>query len=155
MDIKELAELAAMPVRNVRYLIAQKFVDGPDTSAGPVNAVYTERHLEQLRLYQSLRDAGLSQQAIRAMTEEREPSEVAQRMQEVARHVAPGIEMRIVPALVPGDLDREELVHRILGILSDLGVSKKGNANVDAQDEDRRSAGEDEAQGRRPRQRRR
>src|SRR5437762_2057686 len=111
-----------MPVRNVRYLIAEGLIDAPNTDGGPVNAVYSERHLEQLRLYQTLRDAGMSQQEIRAMTEGRDPAEVASGLQSVIRRIAPGIELKVVPALVPDAVDRDELVQRILGALSVLGI---------------------------------
>jgi DNA-binding transcriptional MerR regulator len=152
VDIRKLADLAAMPVRNVRYLITEGFVDHPDTKDGAVNAVYGERHLAQLRLYQTLRDAGCSQQEIRAMTAGRDPAEVARGLEAVVRHVLPGIEVRVVPALVPADVDRDELVQRILGALEVLGISKKGSEHADAQKQNRRSAGE--AQGRRSRHRR-
>lgn len=151
MDIRKLAELTGMPVRNVRYLIAEGFIDRPDTNEGAVNAVYGERHLAQLRVYQTLRDAGRSQAEIRTLIAGRDPAEVARELEAVVRHVLPGIEMRIVPALVPDGLGRDELVQRILGALEILGISKEWNEHAAAQDEDRGSAGE--AQGRRSRQR--
>jgi DNA-binding transcriptional MerR regulator len=154
VDIRELAELAEMPVRNVRYLISEGFVDQPAAREGvKLGRDYGDRHLLQLRTYKKLRDAGLSQQAIRLMTEGREPSDVEQGLQETVRTVVPGIEMRIVPALVPEGLERDELVQRILEALAALGISREGTTHADGQDEDRGSAGE--AQGRRARQRRR
>lgn len=152
MDIRKLAELSGMPVRNVRYLITEGFVDGPDVEEGAkVGRIYGDRHLTQLRVYQTLRDAGRSQKEILALIADRDPVEVARQLEAVVRHVAPGIEVRVVPALVPDGLGRDELVQRILGALDVLGVSNEGKTHADGRNEVRGSAGE--AQGRRPRQR--
>jgi len=146
VDIKELAHRAAMPSRNVRYLIAEGFVDPPDLEHGKANATYGEQHLEQLRLYQTLRDAGLSQRQIRARIEGRAASEILAEVDEVVRQLAPGLEIKMRVSLLPADMNIEEVITRVRGMLEAVMQSRsvrpkksakakgKHNAHVAAED---------------------
>jgi DNA-binding transcriptional MerR regulator len=118
VDIKELAQRAAMPVRNVRYLISEKFVDPPRTDeGGKAHAHYGEEHLAQIRMYQHLRDAGMSQRQVRAHIEGRSVSEVIAGINEVVRRLAPGLELKVTASLIPGDVNVDEVLARVRSIL--------------------------------------
>jgi DNA-binding transcriptional MerR regulator len=118
VDLKELAKRAAMPTRNVRYLISEKFVDPPRTDVGgKAHAHYGEEHLAQIRMYQHLRDAGMSQRQVRAHIEGRSVSEVIAGINEVLRRLAPGLELKVTASLIPEDLDVDEVLARVRSIL--------------------------------------
>jgi DNA-binding transcriptional MerR regulator len=141
MDIKELANRAAMPVRNIRYLITEGFVDRPNLDQGRANATYGERHLEQIRLYQTLRDAGLSQREISQRIEGRSASDVFAEVDEVVRRIGPGIELKVTGSLVPNDLDIEEAVARVRSVLESVkqgksvsSAKRKGKRHAHAED---------------------
>lgn len=82
LTIEELAERAGVPVRTIRYYIAEGLLPGPGTRGKA--AVYDERHWLRLRLIRRLVDqrvplatiktrlAGLSLVEIRALLEEEE-----------------------------------------------------------------------------------
>ena len=118
MDIKELAQRAAMPIRNVRYLISEKFVDPPRTDeGGKAHADYGEEHLAQLRMYQHLRDAGMSQRQIRAHIEGRSVREVIAGIDDVVRRLAPGLELKVTASLIPEDVDVDEVLAHVRSVL--------------------------------------
>lgn len=139
MDINELAREGGAPVRMVRYLISEGYIDPPKVKAGNKKAAtYENRHLDQLRLYLHLRDAGLSQKEItgRKITKN-SASKVLKGLNEVVRHrIVPGIELKVTASLVPADADAGEITQRILGILSVLGVRTKRKGHVDAERND-------------------
>jgi DNA-binding transcriptional MerR regulator len=125
VDIKELAQRAAMPIRNVRYLISENFVDPPRTDeGGKAHAHYGEQHLAQIRVYQHLRDAGMSQQQIRAHIKGRSVSEVIAGIDEVVRRLAPGLELKVTASLIPGDVDVDEVLARVRSILETVTQGK-------------------------------
>jgi DNA-binding transcriptional MerR regulator len=82
LSIEELAERAGVPVRTIRYYIAEGLLPGPGTRGKA--AVYDERHWLRLRLIRRLADqrvplatikarlAGLSLAEIRALLDEAE-----------------------------------------------------------------------------------
>ncbi|WP_243367634.1 MerR family transcriptional regulator [Fundidesulfovibrio soli] len=73
-DIDELASLAGLPRRTVRYYIQEGLVDRPEGSRK--GATYGSRHLEQLLAIRRWRDSGLSLERIRQLLAERAaPSE--------------------------------------------------------------------------------
>lgn len=118
----------------VRYLISEGFIDPPEVEAGNKKAAsYQSRHLAQLRLYLHLKDAGLSQKEIRQRIAERPASEVLDGLNEVVRRIVPGIELKVTASLVPANADAEEITQRILGVLSVLGVSTKGEEHAEAE----------------------
>lgn len=131
-----------MPVRNVRYLIAEGFVDPPRTDdGGKANASYGEGHLAQLRVYQHLRDAGLSQREIRKRIEGRSADEIMKGIDEVVRRLAPGLELKVTASLIPPDLDVGDIISRVRGILEVFKHGhrtkpRKGKHNADAAAED-------------------
>ena len=118
MDIKELAQRAAMPIRNVRYLISEKFVDPPRTDeGGKAHADYGEEHLAQLRMYQHLRDAGMSQRQIRAHIEGRSVREVIKGIDEVVCQLAPGLKLKVTASLIPENVDVDKVLARVRSVL--------------------------------------
>jgi DNA-binding transcriptional MerR regulator len=137
VDIKELAKEGGTPVRMVRYLKSEGFIDPPELqSKDKASASYGERHLAQLRLYLHLKDAGLSQAEIRERIAARPAAETLDGLDEVVRRIAPGIELKITASLVPADADAAEITQRILGVLSVLGVSTEGKKHADAEHQD-------------------
>jgi DNA-binding transcriptional MerR regulator len=125
MDIKELAERAAMPIRNVRYLISEKFVDPPRIDeGGKAHAHYGEEHLAQIQMYQHLRDAGMSQRQIRTHIEGRSVSEVIEGIDQVVRRLAPGLELKVTASLIPGNIDVDEVLARVRSILETVKLGK-------------------------------
>ncbi|WFU44144.1 MerR family transcriptional regulator [Bradyrhizobium sp. CB82] len=148
MDIKELAQRAAMPIRNVRYLISENFVDPPRTDeGGKAHAHYGEEHLAQIRVYQHLRDAGMSQREIRAHIEGRSAHEVIKGIDEVVRQLAPGLKLKVTASLIRGDVDVDEVLARVRSILETVKHGKsvksarsgklKGRRNARSEAEDR------------------
>ena len=125
MDIKELAQRAAMPIRNVRYLISEKFVDPPRTDeGGKAHAHYGEEHIAQIRMYQHLRDAGMSQRQIRAHIEGRSVREVIKGIDEVVRQLVPGLKLKVTASLIPEDVDVDEVLARVRSILETVKQGK-------------------------------
>jgi DNA-binding transcriptional MerR regulator len=118
VDIKELAQRAAMPIRNVRYLISEKFVEPPRTDeGGKAHAHYGEEHLAQIRMYQHLRDAGMSQRQIRAHIEGRSVREVIKGIDEVVCQLAPGLKLKVTASLIPEDVDVDEVLAHVRSVL--------------------------------------
>jgi DNA-binding transcriptional MerR regulator len=138
VDIKQLASEAGTPVRMVRYLISEGFVDPPKMlTKDKASASYGERHLTQLRLYLHMKDAGLSQNDIRERISERSPAEMLAGIDEVVRRIAPGIELKVTASLVPANADADEIKQRIMGALAVLGIeTEKGKAHADAENQD-------------------
>jgi DNA-binding transcriptional MerR regulator len=125
VDIKELAQRAAMPIRNVRYLISEKFVDPPRTDeGGKAHADYGEEHLAQIRMYQHLRDAGMSQRQIRAHIEGRSVREVIKGIDEVVCQLAPGLKLKVTASLISGDVNVDEMLARVRSILETVKQGK-------------------------------
>jgi len=141
VDIKELAQRAAMPIRNVRYLISEKFVDPPRTDAGgKAHADYGEEHLAQIRMYLHLRDAGMSQRQIRAHIEGRSVREVIKGIDEVVRQLAPGLKLKVTASLVPGDVDVDEVLARVRSILETVKQGKSVKSAKSGKSKGRRHA---------------
>ena len=67
-DIEELAALAGLPRRTVRYYIQEGLVDRP--SGSRKGATYGGRHLEQLLSIRRWKDSGLTLERIRQLLEE-------------------------------------------------------------------------------------
>lgn len=100
-SIHDLATLASVPTRTVRFYIAQGLMDRPHGAKR--GAWYEERHLQQLLLIRRWTDAGLSLERVRELQagspEEAPPRPVKPGMVEVWSRVtlADGVEVQLEP----------------------------------------------------------
>ena len=100
-SIHELATLASVPTRTVRFYIAQGLMDRPHGAKR--GAWYEERHLQQLLLIRRWTDAGLSLERVRELQagspEEAPPRPVKPGMVEVWSRItlADGVEIQVEP----------------------------------------------------------
>jgi DNA-binding transcriptional MerR regulator len=100
-SIHDLATLASVPTRTVRFYIAQGLMDRP--YGAKRGAWYEDRHLQQLLMIRRWTDAGLSLDRVRELQagspEEAPPRPVRPGMVEVWSRVtlADGIEIQVEP----------------------------------------------------------
>jgi DNA-binding transcriptional MerR regulator len=100
-SIHDLATLASVPTRTVRFYIAQGLMDRPHGAKR--GAWYEERHLQQLLLIRRWTDAGLSLERVRELQagspEEAPPRPVKPGMVEVWSRItlADGVEIQVEP----------------------------------------------------------
>ena len=100
-SIHDLATLASVPTRTVRFYIAQGLMDRPHGAKR--GAWYEERHLQQLLLIRRWTDAGLSLDRVRELQagspEEAPPRPAKPGMVEVWSRVtvADGVEVQLEP----------------------------------------------------------
>jgi DNA-binding transcriptional MerR regulator len=100
-SIHDLASLASVPTRTVRFYIAEGLMDRPQGAKR--GAWYEERHLQQLLLIRRWTDAGLSLDRVRELQagspEEAPPRPVKAGMVEVWSRVtlADGVEVQLEP----------------------------------------------------------
>ena len=101
-SIHDLATLASVPTRTVRFYIAQGLMDRPHGAKR--GAWYEDRHLQQLLLIRRWTDAGLSLDRVRELQagspEEAPPRPVKPGMVEVWSRVtlADGVEVQLEPS---------------------------------------------------------
>ena len=100
-SIHDLATLASVPTRTVRFYIAQGLMDRPHGAKR--GAWYEERHLQQLLLIRRWTDAGLSLDRVRELQagspEEAPPRPIKPGMVEVWSRIslADGVEIQVGP----------------------------------------------------------
>ena len=100
-SIQDLATLASVPTRTVRFYIAEGLMDRPHGAKR--GAWYEERHLQQLLLIRRWTDAGLSLDRVRELQagspEEAPPRPIKAGMVEVWSRVtlADGVEIQVEP----------------------------------------------------------
>ena len=100
-SIHDLATLASVPTRTVRFYIAQGLMDRPHGAKR--GAWYEERHLQQLLLIRRWTDAGLSLERVRELQagspEDGPPRPVKPGMVEVWSRItlADGVEIQVEP----------------------------------------------------------
>ena len=100
-SIHDLATLASVPTRTVRFYIAQGLMDRPHGAKR--GAWYEERHLQQLLLIRRWTDAGLSLERVRELQagspEDMPPRPVKPGMVEVWSRItlADGVEIQVEP----------------------------------------------------------
>jgi DNA-binding transcriptional MerR regulator len=100
-SIHDLATLASVPTRTVRFYIAQGLMDRPHGAKR--GAWYEDRHLQQLLLIRRWTDAGLSLDRVRELQagspEEAPPRPVRPGMVEVWSRItlADGVEVQLEP----------------------------------------------------------
>jgi MerR family transcriptional regulator, copper efflux regulator len=109
MNLRELTSLTGIAERQIRYLIAEGFVDPP--RGGRAHADYGEDHVAAIRRYAVLRDAGLPPAAIRLLLTNGGS---------VPFPVAPGIALLIDPALVGQRRDVTALAARLGQVLENV-----------------------------------
>jgi DNA-binding transcriptional MerR regulator len=100
-SIHDLATLASVPTRTVRFYIAQGLMDRPHGAKR--GAWYEERHLQQLLLIRRWTEAGLSLERVRELQagspEDMPPRPVKPGMVEVWSRItlADGVEIQVEP----------------------------------------------------------
>jgi DNA-binding transcriptional MerR regulator len=100
-SIHDLATLASVPTRTVRFYIAQGLMDRPHGAKR--GAWYEERHLQQLLLIRRWTDAGLSLERVRELQagspEEAPPRPIKPGVVEVWSRItlADGVEIQVEP----------------------------------------------------------
>jgi DNA-binding transcriptional MerR regulator len=100
-NIHDLATLASVPTRTVRFYIAEGLIDRPHGARR--GAWYEDRHLQQLLLIRRWTDAGLSLDRVRELQagspEEAPPRPVKPGMVEVWSRItlADGVEIQVEP----------------------------------------------------------
>jgi DNA-binding transcriptional MerR regulator len=100
-NIHDLATLASVPTRTVRFYIAEGLIDRP--FGAKRGAWYEDRHLQQLLLIRRWTDAGLSLDRVRELQagspEEAPPRPVKPGMVEVWSRItlADGVEIQVEP----------------------------------------------------------
>ena len=121
-DIDELASLASLPRRTIRYYIQEGLVDHPIGSRKA--ATYGSRHLEQLLTIRRWKDSGLSLDRIRQLLDERDnPPPGAERargpgtLEVVSRLiVSDGLEVLLEPRM--SGLTPEQVRKFMAGVMS-------------------------------------
>jgi MerR family copper efflux transcriptional regulator len=109
VKIRDLTDLAGVPERQVRYLIAEGFI--PPPRGGRANADYGEDHLTAVRRYTKLRELGFPPAAIKLLLQAREGAPFT---------VAPGITLVVDPSLIGSGAQSGPLAERIIELLTDL-----------------------------------
>lgn len=135
LSLTQIAEQSGLPERSVRFYIQKGLVDRPEGEKR--GAYYTARHLEQCQRIRQWREAGLSLEAIAALSRRGDaPEAPAVPGFEVRTHfqVAPGIELVVAPerAGLDGEQVRElwRLVQSALGRLrSSAGEGEGGDGS--------------------------
>lgn len=101
MNMRELALLTGQAERQIRYMIAEGFV--PPPVGGRAHADYGEDHVAAVRRYVSLRQQGLTPQAIRVLLTDG---------MTVPFPVCPGVTLHVAPELL-GVMDARALTDRV------------------------------------------
>lgn len=110
MTLRELAEVVGVAPRQVRYMIAERFVPPPD--GGRANASYGEKHVEAIQRYMHLRGLGFTPASIRVLLD-------------IGIRVAPGITLVVESALIASGEPLEPLLRRIKSLLGEI-LNKSG-----------------------------
>ena len=109
MTLRELSLLTGTAARQIRYLIAEGFVDPP--RGGRSFADYGEDHVAAIRRYAALRKTGLPPAAIKLLLTNGGS---------VPFPVAPGIALHVEPTLLGQRRDVTALTDRLRVVLEDL-----------------------------------
>ena len=109
MKIRDLVDATGTTERQVRFLIAERFV--PPPRGGRANADYGEDHVEAIRRYSRLRELGFPPAAIRLMLEAKEG---------VPFPAAPGVSLILDPSLLASGADPQPIAEAIHRLLSDV-----------------------------------
>ncbi len=89
MKLAELSEQTGVSARQVRYLIAERFI--PPPTGGRANARYGDEHIAAIRRYTRLRNLGFSPASIRILLQGRRG---------VPFPISDGITLVVAPELV-------------------------------------------------------
>ena len=109
MNIRALTALTGIAERQVRYLIAEGFVQAP--TGGRANADYGDEHVAAISRYTRLRELGFPPAAIKLLLEAREGAPF---------NVAPGVTLVVDPSVFGSGAEPGPLVDRIATLLTDL-----------------------------------
>jgi DNA-binding transcriptional MerR regulator len=116
VHIRDLTQRTGIPERQVRYLIAEGFLEPP--RGGRANADYGEDHVAAVERYLRLRELGFPPAAIKLLLQSREGAPFP---------VAPGVTLVVDPNLLASGAAVEPMVDDLRRILTDL-FREKANA---------------------------
>src|SRR5689334_13229742 len=105
MNFQELSLLTGVAERQIRYLIAERFVPSPRGSRAKPE--YGEDHVAAIRRYTLLRDKGFPPAAIKLLLEDRHP-------------VVPGVDLVVDRSLLGNRSDVAPIVEQISRLLTEL-----------------------------------
>src|SRR5262245_18691298 len=105
MNFRDLSLLTGVAERQIRYLIAERFVPSPRGSRAKPD--YGEDHVAAIRRYTELREKGFPPAAIKLLIEDRYP-------------VVPGIDLVVDQSLVGSGADAALIVERVSRLLTVL-----------------------------------
>jgi MerR family transcriptional regulator, copper efflux regulator len=122
MKIGELTTLTGVPERQIRYLIAEKFI--PPPRGGRAHAEYGDDHVAAIRRYSRMRELGFPPAAIKLLLQSGEGAPFP---------VAPGVTLVVDPELIGCGAPIEPLAMRIVELLTDLlkDTSNAPNSSAD------------------------
>lgn len=134
LTLPQLAEQSGLPERSIRFYIQKGLVDRPEGEKR--GAYYTVLHLEQCRRIRQWREAGLSLEAIAALSLRGGASPVqAVPDFEVRTHfqIAPGVELVVAPERAGLDGEQvRELWRAVQAAVAGLqGRARKGEDDDD------------------------
>ena len=109
MHIRDFTQRTGIPERQVRYLIAEGFLDPP--RGGRANADYGEDHVAAVERYLRLRELGFPPAAIKLLLQSRDGAPFP---------VAPGVTLVVDPRLLASGAAVEPMVEDLRRLLTDL-----------------------------------
>jgi DNA-binding transcriptional MerR regulator len=109
VNIRELTQLTGIAERQIRYLVAERFMLPP--TGGRAHATYGEEHVAAIRRYTKLRELGFPPAAIKLLLQAGEGAPFP---------VAPGVTLVINPDLLGSGANVKPLLDRLTILLNDL-----------------------------------
>lgn len=119
--ISELAAAAGVTPRTVRYYVAEGLLPPPETRGR--YALYSDDHLQRLRLIARLKEAYLPLEIIRERVARLAPAEVRQALAAQGAHVAPGSAAAYLDQVLPARPGPGNLAERPQGYLMQVGAA--------------------------------
>ena len=116
MNLRELTEQVGIAPRQVRYMIAEKFV--PPPTGGRARAFYGEEHVAAIERYKRLKELGFTPASIHVLLQARQGAPFP---------VVPGVTLVVSPDLVASGTPTEPLLQRIDGLLREI-LEKNGGS---------------------------
>lgn len=120
MNFRDLSLLTGVAERQIRYLIAERFVPSPRGSRAKPE--YGEDHVAAIRRYALLRDKGFPPAAIKLLLEDRYP-------------VVPGVDLVVDRSLLGSRSDAAPIVEQVSRLLTELLEGETDDSNRTATDD--------------------
>jgi MerR family copper efflux transcriptional regulator len=109
LHIRDFTQRTGIPERQVRYLVAEGFMDPP--RGGRANADYGEDHVASVQRYLRLRELGFPPAAIKLLLQSRDGAPFP---------LAPGVTLVVDPQLLASGAAVEPMVEDLRHLLTDL-----------------------------------